>query len=156
MDLIIWVKVELNYAKTKKCYCKMMQPGGRIFWSIQYFTMKVKRGHICTQQLLMLVVQCSVYVSTRTKLIGAENLPVCVTVQDILKTTQTRETRMDGGCRGCEALCICCTFTWGLVCSEALGLWNAVKHMVMDCCVNTGIPIQLDRRQLQGFGGHEK
>lgn len=41
MDLIIWVKVELNYAKTKKGYCKMMQPGGRISWSIQYFTMKV-------------------------------------------------------------------------------------------------------------------
>lgn len=80
---------------------------------------------------------------------------LCVTVQDILKTTQTRETRTDwGGCFGCEVLCICCTFTWGLDCSEALGLWNAVKHIMMDDCVTTGIQIQLDRRQSCGFGGH--
>lgn len=98
----------------------------------------------------MLVVQCSVYTSTLL-LIAAENLPVCVTAPDILKTIQTRGTRMDGGCRGCEALCICCTFTWGLDCSEALGLWNAVKHRVMDYCVNTGIQIQLDRKTVAGF-----
>lgn len=80
---------------------------------------------------------------------------LCVTVQDILKTTHTRETRMDwGGCFGCEAVCICCTFTWGLDCSEALGLWNAVKHMMMDYCVTARIHIQLDRRQSHGFGGH--
>lgn len=28
MDMIIWAKVGLNHAKNKKCYCKMMQPGG--------------------------------------------------------------------------------------------------------------------------------
>lgn len=98
----------------------------------------------------MLVVHWPVYTSTLL-LIAAENLPVCVTARDILKITQTRETRMDGGHRGCEALCICCTFTWGLDCSEALGLWNAVEHMVMDYCVNTGIQIQLDGKTVAGL-----
>lgn len=36
-------------------------------------------------------------------------------------------------------------------CSEALGLWNAVEHMVMDYCVNTGIQIQLDRKTVAGL-----
>lgn len=129
-----------------------------LVWSLQYIPAKVNlnlHNHKRCCVALMSVVRCSVYTSTLL-LIAAENLPVCVTVRDILKTPQTRETRMAGGCRGCEALCKCCTFTWGLDCSQALGLWNAIKHMVMDCCVNTDIQIQLDRRQLQGFGGHGK
>lgn len=113
MDLIIWAKVELNRDKNKNFYCKRMQYGSRRFWDglLSSTSTQCKLGHICSQQLLMLVVRCSVYVSTFL-LIAAENLPVCVTVGDILKTTQTRETRMDMGCRGWEALCICCTFTW--------------------------------------------
>lgn len=64
---------------------------------------------------------------------------------DTLKTTQTRDTMMDIEMQGCvKDLYICCEFTFGLHCFEALDSWNAAKCALMDCCVNRRVYIHLD------------
>lgn len=43
--------------------------------------------------------------------------------------------------------CIYCKFTWGLQCCGASHLGNAVKYVVMDGFVNSGVQIKWDGGQ---------
>lgn len=46
-------------------------------------------------------------------------------------------------------VCIYCKFTWGLQCCGDLGLRNAVRYVVMDGFVNSGVQTKWDWGQLE-------